>query len=92
MYDLHLHRRRKSKREEQNCWNWDVKKKLETEGKHKSNGDKRKDKTQETKRTKQTVSNVTALRVVFSLVSIEIFLSSKTLLAYSAGKGIVVFV
>jgi hypothetical protein len=32
--------------------------------------------------------------VVFSLVSIEIFLSSKALLAYmySAGKGIVVFV
>jgi hypothetical protein len=33
-----------------------------------------------------------AVVVVFSLVSIEIFLSSKTLLAYSAGKGIVVFV
>jgi hypothetical protein len=30
--------------------------------------------------------------VVFSLVSIDIFLSSKKLLAYSAGKGIVVFV
>jgi hypothetical protein len=33
-----------------------------------------------------------AVVVVFSLVSIEIVLSSKTLLAYSAGKGIVVFV
>jgi hypothetical protein len=33
-----------------------------------------------------------AVVVVFSLVSIEIFLSSKTLLAYSTGKGIVVFV
>jgi hypothetical protein len=32
-----------------------------------------------------------AVVVVFSLVSIEIFLSSKTLLAYSAGKGSVVF-
>ena len=32
------------------------------------------------------------LVVVFSLVSIDIFLSSKTFLAYSAGKGIVVFV
>ena len=32
------------------------------------------------------------LVVVFSLVSIDIFLSSKTSLAYSAGKGIVVFV
>jgi hypothetical protein len=34
-----------------------------------------------------------AVVVVFSLVSIEIFLSSKALLAYmySAGKGIVVF-
>jgi hypothetical protein len=31
------------------------------------------------------------LVVVFSLVSIDIFLSSKTFLAYSAGKGIVVF-
>ena len=30
--------------------------------------------------------------VVFSLVSIEIVLYSKALLAYSAGKGIVVFV
>jgi hypothetical protein len=30
--------------------------------------------------------------VMFSLVSIEIFLSSKTLLAYSTGKGIMVFV
>jgi hypothetical protein len=33
-----------------------------------------------------------AVVVVFSLVSIEIFLSSKYFLAYSAGKGIVVFV
>jgi hypothetical protein len=33
-----------------------------------------------------------AVVVVFSLVSIEIFLSSKTLLACSTGKGIVVFV
>ena len=33
-----------------------------------------------------------AVVVVFSLVSIEIVLSSKTLLAYSAGKGIQVFV
>jgi hypothetical protein len=33
-----------------------------------------------------------AVVVVFSLVSMEIVLSSKTLLAYSAGKGIVVFV
>jgi hypothetical protein len=41
-------RRRRSKREGGNWWNCDVKKKLETEGKHKSNGDKRKDKTQET--------------------------------------------
>ena len=32
-----------------------------------------------------------AVVVVFSLVSIEIVLSSKTLLAYSIGKGIVVF-
>jgi hypothetical protein len=32
-----------------------------------------------------------AVFVVFSLVSIEIFLSSKNVLAYSAGKGIVVF-
>ena len=32
------------------------------------------------------------LVVVFSVVSIDIFLSSKTFLAYSAGKGIVVFV
>jgi hypothetical protein len=32
-----------------------------------------------------------AVVVVFSLVSIEIFLSSKNFLAYSAGKGIVVF-
>jgi hypothetical protein len=32
-----------------------------------------------------------AVVVVFSLVSIEICLSSKTLLAYSAVKGIVVF-
>ena len=55
-------RRRRSKREGGNGRNCDVKKKLETKGKHKSNGDKRKDKTQETKRTKQTVSNVTALR------------------------------
>jgi hypothetical protein len=30
--------------------------------------------------------------VVFSLVSVEIFFSSKNVLAYSAGKGIVVFV
>jgi hypothetical protein len=33
-----------------------------------------------------------AVVVVFSLVSIEIFLSSKPLLAYSTGKGAVVFV
>jgi hypothetical protein len=33
-----------------------------------------------------------AVVVVFSLVSIEIFLSSKNVLAYSASKGIVVFV
>jgi hypothetical protein len=33
-----------------------------------------------------------AVVVVFSLVSIEIFLSSKTLLAYSTGKGIMMFV
>ena len=33
-----------------------------------------------------------AVVVVFSLVSIEIVLSSKTLLAYSTGKGIMVFV
>jgi hypothetical protein len=33
-----------------------------------------------------------AVVVVFSLVSIEIFLSSKNVLAYFAGKGIVVFV
>ena len=33
-----------------------------------------------------------AVVVVFSLVSIEIVLSSKTLLAYSAGKDIQVFV
>jgi hypothetical protein len=33
-----------------------------------------------------------AVVVVFSLVFIDIFLSSKTLLAYSAGNGIVVFV
>jgi hypothetical protein len=33
-----------------------------------------------------------AVVVVFSLVSVEIFLSSKNVLAYSAGKGIVVFV
>jgi hypothetical protein len=33
-----------------------------------------------------------AVVVVFSLVSIEIILSSKHFLAYSAGKGIVVFV
>jgi hypothetical protein len=33
-----------------------------------------------------------AVVVVFSLVSIAIFLSSKHVLAYSAGKGIVVFV
>jgi hypothetical protein len=33
-----------------------------------------------------------AVVVVFSLVSVEIFLSSKHFLAYSAGKGIVVFV
>jgi hypothetical protein len=32
-----------------------------------------------------------AVVVVFSLVSVEIFLSSKNFLAYSAGKGIVVF-
>jgi hypothetical protein len=32
-----------------------------------------------------------AVVVVFSLVSIEIFLSSKNFRAYSAGKGIVVF-
>jgi hypothetical protein len=33
-----------------------------------------------------------AVVVVFSIVSIEIFLSSKNVLAYSADKGIVVFV
>jgi hypothetical protein len=33
-----------------------------------------------------------AVVVMFSLVSIEIFLSSKTLLAYSTGKGIMVFI
>jgi hypothetical protein len=33
-----------------------------------------------------------AVVVVFSLVSVEIFFSSKNVLAYSAGKGIVVFV
>jgi hypothetical protein len=33
-----------------------------------------------------------AVVVVFSVVSIEIVLSSKTLLAYSTGKGIMVFV
>jgi hypothetical protein len=33
-----------------------------------------------------------AVVVVFSLVSIEIVLSSKTLLAYSKGKGIMMFV
>jgi hypothetical protein len=32
-----------------------------------------------------------AVVVVFSLVSIEIFLSSKTFLIYSTGKGIAVF-
>jgi hypothetical protein len=33
-----------------------------------------------------------AVVVVFSFVSIEIVLSSKTLLAYSTGKGIMMFV